>query len=137
MEALPGLTSLHEPKLANRLITAANAEPPIRLARFASSVSAYVARDPVAARIVEEAGELLARLATDARPADERTPIVLAGSVIRPGTPVGRALRTALAEYTPEPVLFAPDGTVGAAWLAALEVAGPEAPRPRPTLRRL
>ncbi len=130
-ESLPGLTSMAEPRLANRLITAANAQPPIRLARFAETVSEHCGTDPVAARIVEQAGELLAKLAMDARPADERTPIVLAGSVIGPGSPVGVALRAALARYTPVPVVFAPDGTVGAAWLAALEVAGPAAPRPR------
>jgi N-acetylglucosamine kinase-like BadF-type ATPase len=128
--SLPDLTSLSEPRLANRLITAANAEPPIRLARFASTVSEYVETDPVAAAIVRDAAELLARLAMDARPADERTPIVLAGSVIGPGSPVGVALRAALAAYTPVPVEFAPDGTVGAAWLAALEL-DPDAPRPK------
>ncbi len=129
-ESLPGLASTREPRLANRLITAANAEPPIRLARFAATVSAHAATDPVAARIVDEAAELLARLAMDARPAEERTPIVLAGSVIGPGSPVGTALRAALAGYTPVPVLFAPDGAVGAAWLAALSADGPDAPRP-------
>lgn len=128
--SLPGLASLSEPRLANRLITAANAEPPIRLARFASTVSEYVETDPVAAAIVHDAADLLARLAMDARPADERTPIVLAGSVIGPGSPVGVALREALAAYTPVPVEFAPDGTVGAAWLAALEL-DPNAPRPK------
>ncbi|HEV7649091.1 MAG TPA: BadF/BadG/BcrA/BcrD ATPase family protein [Actinophytocola sp.] len=126
--SLPGLASMDEPRLANRLITAANAEPPIRLARFASTVSEHAATDPVAAAIVAAAADLLARLATDARPAEERTPIVLAGSVIGPGSPVGVALRAALAGYTP--VTFAPDGTVGAAWLAALSVDGPDAPRP-------
>ena len=129
--SLPGRTAVERPRLANRLIMAANAEPPIRLARFAETVSEYAATDPVAARIVEEAAELLARLAMDARTADERTPIVLAGSVIGPGSPVGVALREALAAYTPVPVEFSPDGTIGAAWLAALEVAGPGAPRPR------
>jgi N-acetylglucosamine kinase-like BadF-type ATPase len=129
--SLPGRTDAGRARLANRLIMAANAEPPIRLARFAETVSEYAATDPVAARIVEEAAALLARLAMDARTADERTPIVLAGSVIGPGSPVGVSLREALAAYTPVPVEFAPDGTIGAAWLAALEVAGPGAPRPR------
>jgi N-acetylglucosamine kinase-like BadF-type ATPase len=128
--ALPGRTAAGKPRLANRLITAANAEPPIRLARFAQTVSEFAATDPVAARIVEEAAQLLARLAMDARTPDEATPIVLAGSVIVPGSPVGVAVRAALAAFTPVPVEFAPDGTVGAAWLAALSVAGPQAPRP-------
>jgi N-acetylglucosamine kinase-like BadF-type ATPase len=127
--SLPGRTEAGRARLANRLITAANAEPPIRLARFAETVSEYAATDPVAARIVEEAAELLARLAMDARTADERTPIVLAGSVVGPASPVGVALRRALAAYTPVPVEFAADGTIGAAWLAALQV-DPGAPRP-------
>ncbi|MGH3759141.1 N-acetylglucosamine kinase [Actinophytocola sp.] len=129
--SLPGRTSTDGPRLANQLITAANAEPPIRLARFASTVSEYCETDPVAAKIVDDAAELLARLAMDARPADERTPIVLAGSVVGPDSPVGVALRRTLAAYTPVPVEFAPDGAVGAAWLAALDVSGPDAPRPR------
>lgn len=130
-EALPELGSATEPKVVNRLITAANAEAPIRLARFASMVSTYAAADPAAARIVNEAAELLAQHAAAARSTGERTPIVLAGSVVGPDSPVGTALRATLAERTSAEVLFAPDGAVGAAWLAALEVAGPSAPRPR------
>jgi glucosamine kinase len=128
--SLPGRTAAERPRLANRLIMAANAEPPIRLARFAETVSEYAATDPVAATIVADAAELLAKLAMDARTPDDPTPIVLAGSVIGPDSPVGVALRKALAAYTPVPVEFAPDGTIGAAWLAALEAAGPNAPRP-------
>jgi hypothetical protein len=90
-----------------------------------------VATDPAAARIVGEAADLLAGQALMARSAGERTPVVLAGSVIGPDSPVGTALRALLAERTPADVRFAPDGAVGAAWLAALEVAGPAAPRPR------
>jgi glucosamine kinase len=129
-EALPDVPA-DDTQLLSRLITAANAEAPVRLARFASLVSTYVATDPAAARIVGEAAELLAGQALMARSAGERTPVVLAGSVIGPDSPVGTALRALLAERTPAEVLFAPDGAVGAAWLAALEVAGPAAPRPR------
>ncbi len=131
-EALPGVPA-DDAQLLSRLITAANSEPPIRLARFASLVSTYVATDPAAARIVGEAADLLAGQALMARSAGERTPVVLAGSVIGPDSPVGTALRALLAERTPADVLFAPDGAVGAAWLAALVVAGPGAPRPRTT----
>ncbi|HEY0449798.1 N-acetylglucosamine kinase [Actinophytocola sp.] len=130
VEALPSLTSVAEPRVVNRLITAANAEAPVRLARFASMVSTCAATDPAAAGIVARAADLLAGLAVAARPAGD-SPIVLAGSVIGPDSPVGVALRAALAELTPAPVLFATDGAAGAAWLAALEVVGPDAPRPR------
>lgn len=129
-EALPDVPA-DDSLLLSRLITAANSEPPIRLARFASLVSTYVATDPAAARIVGEAADLLAGQALMARSAGERTPVVLAGSVIGPDSPVGTSLRALLAERTPAEVLFAPDGAVGAAWLSALEVAGPDAPRPR------
>jgi glucosamine kinase len=112
----------------NRLITAANAEPPIRLARFASLVSTHASADPVAASIVKEAAELLAEHAHATRTPGETTPIVLAGSVIGPDSPVGLALRERLTHEAE--VLFAPDGAVGAAWLAALTAWGPDAPRP-------
>jgi hypothetical protein len=89
-------------------------------------VSSSAPTDPVAAAIVAEAAGLLAEQAHLARRPGETTPVVLAGSVIGPASPVGAALRERL---TGE-VLFAPDGAVGAAWLAALEAWGPEAPRP-------
>jgi N-acetylglucosamine kinase-like BadF-type ATPase len=114
-------------KAVNRLITAANAEPPIRLARYAAMVSQH-ATDPMAAAIVTEAAELLAAHAHATRTPGETTPIVLAGSVIGPDSPVGQALREQLSHEAE--VLFAPDGALGAAWLAALTVWGPDAPRP-------
>ena len=110
----------------SKLITAANSEAPIRLARFASLVSELAPTDPAAADIVASAAGLLAEQAALARRPGETTPVVLAGSVIGPASPVGLALRERLAGE----VLFAPDGAVGAAWLAALEAWGPEAPRP-------
>lgn len=129
-EALPNLSTV-DSRTISRLITAANAEAPIRLARFASMVSTFAATDPHAADIVTRAAEHLAAHAQTARTPDERTPVVLAGSVIGPGSPVGTALRATLAARTDAPVLFASDCTPGAAWLAALSVAGPDAPRPR------
>jgi N-acetylglucosamine kinase-like BadF-type ATPase len=127
--------ALGDPSAADRhqamqlLITSANAEPPIRLARYGTMVSAQVAADPVAADIVRRAAELLAEHAFAARTPGERTPIVLTGSVIGPTSPVGIALRADLAGKAE--VLSAADGVAGAAWLAALEVAGPTAPRPQ------
>jgi glucosamine kinase len=115
-------------KAVNRLITAANAEPPIRLARYAAMVSEHAA-DPMAATIITEAAALLATHAHATRTPGETTPIVLAGSVIGPTSPVGLALRAQLAAEAE--VLFAPDGATGAAWLAALLAWGPKTPRPR------
>jgi glucosamine kinase len=112
------------------LIRAANAEPPIRLARFAALISAHF-DDPAAALIVEQAAEQLAGQALAARPAGERTPIVLVGSVVGPGTPVGDAVRARLTERTGAAVLYSADAAAGAAWLAAIELLGPAAPRPR------
>jgi glucosamine kinase len=129
-EALPDLSTVGH-RTMNRLIAAANAEPPIRLARFASMVSTFAVTDPAAADIVTRAAEHLAAHAQTARDPDERTPVVLAGSVIGPDSPVGTALRATLTTRTRAPVLFAPDGAIGAAWLAALSVAGPNTPRPR------
>jgi glucosamine kinase len=110
-----------------RLITSANSEPPIRLARFAALVSACALTDPQANTIVEAAADLLAQQAFAVRTPGEQTPIVLVGSVAAAGGPVGAALR----EILDAPVLSAADGAEGAAWLAAIEVLGPDAPRPR------
>ncbi|HEX2132961.1 MAG TPA: BadF/BadG/BcrA/BcrD ATPase family protein [Actinophytocola sp.] len=129
-EALPDLATVTS-KAVNHLITAANAEPPIRLARHASTVSALAQTDPAAADIVVRAAAHLAGHAEAVREPDERTPVVLAGSVIGPDSPVGTALRARLASRSEAPVLFAPDGALGAAWLAALSIIGPTAPRPR------
>lgn len=115
-------------RAVQRLITAANAEPPIRLARYASIVSAHATADPVAAAIVAEAAALLAAHAQATRTPGETTPIVLVGSVIGPDSPVGKAVRARLVDEAE--VLFAPDGAAGAAWLAALTAWGPAAPRP-------
>jgi glucosamine kinase len=115
----------------NRLITAANAGPPIHLARYAALVSTHAPTDPMAAAIVKEAAELLAEHAHATRTPGETTPIVLAGSVIGPNSPVGQALRERLSHEAE--VLFAPDGAVGAAWLAALTTWGPDTPRPATT----
>jgi N-acetylglucosamine kinase-like BadF-type ATPase len=109
-----------------RLITSANSEPPIRLARFASLVSAAAPADPQAMKIVDAAADLLAQQAFAVRTPGERTPIVLVGSVVGEGSPVGDALR----ERLDAPVESATDGAAGAAWLAAIEVLGPGAPRP-------
>lgn len=133
-DALPGVVD-NEPgwreRCYARMITAANAEPPIRLARFAKLVSAYAAEDPQAKEIVHAAAATLMELLLAVRSPAEHTPIVLIGSVAGAGTPVGEALRAALAAQSCGPVVPAAEGAAGAAWLAAIEVLGPSAPRLR------
>ncbi|WP_258905672.1 N-acetylglucosamine kinase [Actinokineospora sp. UTMC 2448] len=95
------------------LITVVNAAPPIALARFAPLVSAH-AGDPVAADIIERAALGLAGLATRVR----RTgPVVIAGSVAAPDTPVGVRVRELLSHLD---VRTAADGVLGAARLAVI-----------------
>lgn len=133
-EALPGPVDT-EPgwreRYYARLITAANSEPPIRLARFAGLVSTHAPVDPAAKEIVDAAAATLLELLHAVRSPAETTPIVLIGSVAGAGTPVGEALRAALAAGSEGPLVAAAEGAAGAAWLAALEVLGPDAPRPR------
>nr|WP_253769151.1 BadF/BadG/BcrA/BcrD ATPase family protein [Goodfellowiella coeruleoviolacea] len=115
-----------------RLITAVNAEAPIRLARFAPLVSAAVlAGDPAAEAIVTRAAQLLADTALAARTPGEDTPVVLVGSLVEPGNPVGDRLRVELAARCPGEVHTVTDASTGSAWLAALSVLGPAAPRPK------
>ncbi|GHF73869.1 N-acetylglucosamine kinase-like BadF-type ATPase [Amycolatopsis bartoniae] len=104
-----------------RLITVANAEAPIRLARFAPLVSAA----PDAGPILDRAADLLADMARAAREPGEDTPVVLVGSVLN--GPVGERVRARLADLE---VLTSDDGVLGAAWLAAVEAYGEHAARP-------
>ncbi|PRX50317.1 N-acetylglucosamine kinase-like BadF-type ATPase [Prauserella shujinwangii] len=115
-------------QLAYRLITAANAAPPVRLSRFAPLVStASVAGDPAAQEIVRTAARWLTETAMATREPGERTPVVLVGSVLGRDSPVGTLVRESLAG--PE-VLESRDGVLGAAWLAAVDAFGEHAPRP-------
>lgn len=106
-----------QPRAFHLLITAANAEPPVRLARFAPLVSDAVESDPVAARIADEAADRLIDIALAARDADETTPIVLVGSVLGAGSPVRQRIHDRLRGRD---VRESKDGVLGAAWLAAL-----------------
>jgi glucosamine kinase len=110
--------------MVSRLISAVSAEPPIRLARFAPLVSDTVGEDPVAKDIVAATVDVLAEMAETAR--TPGTPVVLTGSVVGPDAPVGIGLRDRLGQ-----VSFAADGAAGAAWLAAVDLLGDRAPRPR------
>jgi N-acetylglucosamine kinase-like BadF-type ATPase len=111
------------------LITAANAEAPVRLARFAPLVSAaHDAGEPAAREIVARAAGHLAENALAAREPGESTPVVLVGSVLTGASPVGELVRRRLAGLE---VLTSSDGVLGAAWLAAVAAFGEGAPRPR------
>ncbi|PXY37157.1 N-acetylglucosamine kinase [Prauserella coralliicola] len=117
-----------QPKAHHRLITAANAEPPVRLARFAPLVSEAAGTDPVADAIVGRAAACLVELALAAREPGERTPVVLVGSVLGENGPVGAAVREGLSGLD---VRSDTDGVLGAAWLAAVDAFGEHAPRPK------
>lgn len=121
---LPGSSEAPDVR-RKQLITAVNAEPPIRLAELAPLVTtACQAGDETAAEIVHRAAALLAETARDARDPADSTPIVLAGSLVAEGNPLGDALRRELAtRYTGELHTAGP-GAAGAAWLAARGLAG-------------
>ncbi|OZM71036.1 N-acetylglucosamine kinase [Amycolatopsis antarctica] len=114
-------------RTAHRLITTVNGQPPVRLARFAPLVSALADTDEAAGTIVGEAAAHLVRIALASRDAGERTPVVLVGSVLGEGSPVGARVREQLAGVD---VLASSDGVAGANWLAAVEAFGEQAPRP-------
>jgi N-acetylglucosamine kinase-like BadF-type ATPase len=122
---LPDAERLH---IWSKLITAANAEPPVRLARFAPLVSAAQgAGEAVAREIVDRAAGYLVANALGCREIGENTPVVLVGSVLSATSPVGIKVRAALSELE---VLTSSDGVLGAAWLAAVEAFGEGAVRP-------
>lgn len=112
------------------LITAVNAESPIRLAGFAPLVTAAAHTDPAAADIVERAAQHLTDTALATRLPGDTSPVVLTGSLVTSGTPVGDRVRAELTRRAGGPVAVAADGTTGAAWLAALtSITDPEAAR--------
>ncbi|GLW08436.1 hypothetical protein Misp01_35660 [Microtetraspora sp. NBRC 13810] len=114
--------------LANRLITVAQSRPPLELAALAPLVSRAAAEgDAVALRIAGEAARLLTDTVAAVRPPGERTPVVLAGSVLTSPGPVRQAVRDLVRERWDAAVTVAGDGASAAAWLAALELLGDEA----------
>ncbi|GAA4852841.1 N-acetylglucosamine kinase [Saccharopolyspora rosea] len=107
-------------ELRRQLITAVNAEPPIRLAALAPLVTSAAAEDdPAAVPIVRRAARLLADTAEDTRVPG---PIVLAGSLVGADNPVGAALRAEFAARGHTDLRDAGPGAAGAAWLAALDL---------------
>jgi N-acetylglucosamine kinase-like BadF-type ATPase len=117
-----GVDATDRPAAWRALITAANREPPIRLARFAPLVSAATDAGP----IIERAAELLVGTALAVRQPDETTPVVLVGSVL--AGPVGALVREKLARM---PVYTSTDGVLGAARLAAIAAYGVNAGSPK------
>jgi N-acetylglucosamine kinase-like BadF-type ATPase len=118
-------------RMWSRLITVVNSGPPIGLARYAPLVSAMAADgDPHALEIVEAAAVHLANTAMAARDPGETTPIVLVGSLVGPCSPVGDRLTAMLRARSGATVKVAAEGAAGAAWLAAVDLLGPTAPRP-------
>lgn len=95
------------------LLTAVTSAPPIHLARLAVLVSEHE-HDSAAADILDRAAAHLADLVAIVRRPGERTPVVLAGSVIAAGTGVCARL-TAMLDV---PMIHAGDPAVGAARLA-------------------
>jgi N-acetylglucosamine kinase-like BadF-type ATPase len=107
------------------VINAVTSRPPIELARLAEAVAGQASADATAASICTQAADLLVDSLAKVRHRDERTPIVLNGSVVRsPDGPVGRQVRYLLSERFGGPVFAPPDGAAGAAWLALRAVIG-------------
>lgn len=104
---------------SSRVITAANAEAPVRLARFAPLVGeAALAGDRVAVDILDRGVEYLTGLVRSAR-GEDSGPVVLTGGLVGPGGPLTDRLVKRLEQATGTAVLLAGDGAAGAAWLAA------------------
>ncbi|MGC7098096.1 N-acetylglucosamine kinase [Amycolatopsis lurida] len=128
LDALRAQTETDRLLTSRRLITTCNFESPIRLARFAPLVSAAAAEgDATARKITDRAAELLVANALEAREPDEDTPLVLVGSVLVGDSPVGAKVRETLRALE---IRSATDGVLGAAWLAAVDAFGENAPRP-------
>ena len=126
--AMDARTDAERLATSRALITNANAEAPVRLARFAPLVSAACATgEPAARAIVTRAAELLAANALATRGPEEKTPVVLVGSVLTGDSPVGALVRERLAGLE---VLTSSDGVLGAAWLAAVDAFGEDVSRP-------
>lgn len=101
----------------NALIRSVYGQPPIRLARFAPLISRHAPHDQAAARIADEAADLLVETLLDLDP-DPRLPIVLGGSVLGTDGPIRERVRGRLA---PQFLHLSSEasGLVGAVWLAA------------------
>ncbi|AYY13287.1 ATPase [Actinobacteria bacterium YIM 96077] len=111
--------------LRSELIMAVHQRPPVALSELAPLVTAAVADDPEAKRIVTEAAEHLMAAVTTVRAPGDGTPLVLAGSLLAAATPVRDLVEPRLRELWPDPpIIVARDAVGGAAWLAAGRLIG-------------
>ncbi|GAA2745217.1 N-acetylglucosamine kinase [Kitasatospora cinereorecta] len=103
------------------VITAAHAHAPVRLARLAPLVlDLAAAGDPDATRLVEQAADHLLDTLATVRTPDSTLPVVLAGGVLSPDSPLAAAVRTRITARWPEAPLTHTGNPAGAAaWLAA------------------
>ncbi|AOS61243.1 N-acetylglucosamine kinase [Actinoalloteichus hymeniacidonis] len=107
-----------------RLISVVGSAQPVRLAEYAPLVSAaHHAGDPAAVSIVRRGAAELADLVRGLRTAEEKTPVILAGSLLTSGSPIEDRLRVELAELAANDTLSvdAFDPASGAAWLAIVD----------------
>lgn len=114
-------------EVVDRIAATVQSRPPLALAELAPLVSrAATEGDPAALSIVAAAATRLLRTVTEVRGPGERSPIVLAGSVLTTEGPVRRAVPAQLEQrWTAAAVSVAGDGAGAAAWLAALDLHGP------------
>jgi len=115
-------------RLGAAVIAAANARPAVELATLVPLVAdAAEQGDLTASRILSDAAELLLATLARARAPRETSPVVLAGGVLGPTTPVYRLVHAAVSQAWPKArVTPGVDGAGGAAWLAAHRVLGDE-----------
>lgn len=105
------------------LIRVVNSRPPVELAALARLVEESADQgESEAVDIIEQASMELIHTIERVREPAETTPLVLVGGILRPGSAVGGALRSHLAERFAGPMLAAADGVAGATWLAARSV---------------
>ncbi len=105
--------------MRDRVLHAVYRRPPQRLAELAPLVTAAAeADDSDATGIVHRAATALTDTLVRCRNPTETTPLVLAGSLLQPQSPVGRRVRELADHRFAGPLLGATNGTSGAAWLA-------------------
>jgi glucosamine kinase len=106
---------------ADPFVTAVHDRPPRELAALAPLVTTAAADgDPVALSIMDEAADHLCRTISAVREPGDRTPIVLAGGVLRHCLPLRVTVHGRVTAAWPDaPVLIAGPGEEGAARLAA------------------
>ncbi len=115
-------------ELVRDVIRSANSRPAVELAGLVRVVEGSAEQgDDDAVEIIELAAVELMHTLERVRDPAETTPLVMVGGVLRQDSPVGRSLRTHVAERFAGPVLAAADGVAGAAWLAARSVTRDEA----------